>query len=72
MGILFPKLNYPTIFEYGLIGASAKEEIRHREAFLFVPFNAMITLQTAKNHPKIGHIFYENPTVFSNINDDYE
>jgi hypothetical protein len=72
VGIRCPKIQYPAYFEHGLLGAATKEEIHHREAFLFIPFNAMISVDTARNHPKIGHIFYENPTVFSKVNEDHE
>ena len=43
-GIISKKLEYPAEFEFGLVGVKAKEDIEHREAFLFVPFNVMISV----------------------------
>jgi hypothetical protein len=71
-GVLCPKLDYPSIFDGGLVGARANDEIKHREAFLFVPYHLLMTLSAARNHPVIGHIFHENPHIFSKVNEDYE
>lgn len=60
------------MFPSGLIGAKANTIINHREAFLFVPFKIIITLDNCYNHEKIGHVFKENPQVFSKVNEDYE
>lgn len=56
-----PKLEYPAVFDQGLVGVKAKEDIEHREAFLYVPFNMLITMELANTHPKVGHVFRENP-----------
>ena len=71
-GVKMPKLEYPAVFEQGLLGVRAKEPIKHREAFLFVPFKMLITLELAQEHPIIGHVYKENPQLFTKDHDDYE
>ena len=71
-GVKMPKLEYPAVFEQGLLGVRAKEPIEHREAFLFVPFKMLITLELAQEHPIIGHVYKENPQLFTKDHDYYE
>lgn len=71
-GVKIPKLEYPAMFEHGLVGVRAKEEIEHREAFLYVPFKLLITMEVAHKHPVVGHVFRENKELFSKEHDDYE
>ena len=59
-GILMPKLQYPAIFEGGLIGTKVTQEITHREAYLAIPFKMMITITKATDDPVIGPIVKEN------------
>jgi len=40
-----PKLEYPVYFENGLKGMRCKEDIEHREVFLFVPYRMMFTIE---------------------------
>ncbi len=53
-GVIMPKLEYPAVFEGGLQGMRVKEDIEYREAFLFIPFNMLMSLETAKAHPHIS------------------
>ena len=69
---MFSKLKFPTTFNGGLIGVEAKEDIEHREAFVFVPFRILISLSVARNDAQIGYIFKDNPQFFSKENDDFE
>ena len=39
-----PKAEYPAYFEGGLVGVRAKEPIEHREAFLSVPYDMIISV----------------------------
>lgn len=64
-GVKIPKLEYPAVFDHGLVGVRAIEDIEHREAFLFVPFKMLITMELARNHPEVGHIFIDHPELFS-------
>lgn len=59
-GVKIPKLEYPAIFDHGLVGVRAREDIEHREAFLYIPFKLLITMEVAHNHPIVGHVFKEN------------
>ena len=71
-GVIAPKLEYPKQFEFGLHGIGAKEDIAHREAFLFIPFKMLLTLSNALNHPQMGRFFKTYPKLFSKLNDDSE
>ena len=60
-----PKLQYPAEFDGGLLGIKCMEEIKHREAYLYVPFKMVLSLKKANNHPVINQIMKENPDIFS-------
>ena len=49
-GMIMPKLEYPAYFENGLEGTRCKEDIEHREAFLFVPYKMMISVKDTHSH----------------------
>lgn len=55
------------------MGVRAKEDIEHREAFLFVPFKMLISMELAHNHPVVGNdIFRSHPELFTKEQEDYE
>ena len=56
-----PKLEYPAYFEGGLLGARVREDINHREAFIFVPYKMIMTTGKAKSHPALSKIIEANP-----------
>ncbi len=60
VGIYSPKIEYPYFFEGGLIGARVKEPIAHREAFIFVPYKAIISLDKCFEHDVISQVYREN------------
>jgi hypothetical protein len=66
------KLDYPATFDQGLVGVKAKKDIEHREAFLYVPFKMLITMELVHNHPEVGHVFKDNPGLFTKKHDDFE
>lgn len=72
VGIKCPKLEYPGFFDGGLVGVKVKAPIAHREAFLFVPQNVIISLDKCYNHQELGPIFELYPDLFSEENHDYE
>ena len=59
-----PKLHYPAYFENGLIGARCKDDIQHREAFLYVPYKMLLSVKYTQNHEVLGPIILDNPKVF--------
>ena len=61
VGIICPKLDYPAFFEGGLVGAKFNSEVKHREAFLFVPFTAIISIDKCRKDPKLCDFYNENP-----------
>ena len=63
-GVHMPKLEYPAYFENGLCGVKCLDEIKHREAFAFVPFKMVMSTGKAKNHPILGKVISENPDCF--------
>ena len=40
-----PKLEFPAFFENGLLGVKCKEDINHREAYLFVPYKMKLSVK---------------------------
>jgi len=42
-----PKIQFPAIFQNGLVGGKCKEDIEHREGFLYVPYKMLITVKKA-------------------------
>ena len=72
-GVLIPKVEYPAFFDGGLLGVKAKENIEHREGFLFIPMKMLLSLDYAQNHKVIGEVFRDNPQLFnSKRHDDWE
>lgn len=72
-GVIMPKLDYPATFDGGLLGVRASADIKHREAFLYVPFKMLITLEYARKHSALGEVIRENPQLFhADKHDDWE
>lgn len=61
VGILFPKVTYPDFFDGGLVGGKVNTPILHREAFLCVPYSAIISLDKCLRDPSLGPFYAENP-----------
>ncbi len=73
MGILYPKITYPDFFEHGLVGGRVNAPIEHREAFLFVPYSVVISLDKCLNDPNLSPFYKENPKLFKKgENEDWE
>jgi len=58
--MVMPKLEYPATFEHGLCGARCKEDIEHREAFLFVPSKMLLSTKRAAVHPVLSGVITQN------------
>ncbi len=58
------KCDYPAVFGEGLVGARAKEDIAQNEVFVYVPNKVLITVERARSHPEIGHIFQNHDSIF--------
>ena len=63
-GVVMPKLEYPAIFENGLIGIRIKEDIANREAYLYVPYKMSITVSKILENPILRPIIDSNPQCF--------
>lgn len=72
VGIICPKIDYPGFFEGGLVGAKVNSPIAHREAFLFVPQSAIISLDKCLAHPQLAPIYSQNKNLFTNQHNDWE
>jgi hypothetical protein len=72
VGIVCPKIEYPGFFDGGLVGALVKQPIKHREAFLFVPFDVIISVDKCHRDPLLGPIYTSHPDLFSEENYDWE
>jgi len=60
VGILIPKIDYPEFFEGGLVGGKVNAPIEHREAFLFVPYKVVISLDKCLRDPSLFFFYDEN------------
>jgi hypothetical protein len=49
-----------------------KEPIAHREAFLYVPFTAMLTVEKCQYDPVMADFYDEYPELFSRAHKDWE
>jgi hypothetical protein len=72
VGIKCPKIEYPAFFEGGLVGAKVKEPIEHREAFLIIPQDIIISLDKCFADPVLGHVYASHPELFTEEYDDWE
>jgi hypothetical protein len=64
VGIKFPKLEFPAIFEGGLWGVRVTEDIQHNEAFVAVPYSAIMSCEKAFADPQLGPILKKHPELF--------
>lgn len=60
-----PKIKFPEYFEDGLMGLGAKEDIEHREVFLYVPYKMIMSVKKAMNHEVLGPIILDHPECFN-------
>ena len=67
-----PKLEYPAYFEDGLLGTRCKEDIQHREAYLFVPYKMLMNCNKAQMDHTLGPIILNNPDIFSDDSNEWE
>jgi hypothetical protein len=44
-GVIMPKLQYPAIYDGGLIGTKVTADILHREVYIYVPEKLIISVQ---------------------------
>jgi hypothetical protein len=70
VGIVSDKCEFPATFDGGLIGVRAKEDIKHREMIMSVPYRVLFTVDKAKADPVIGKLIQENETLFGPDNPD--
>lgn len=64
IGIEMPKLDYPAFFEGGLVGCRVNAPIKHREAFVKVPYKALISVDKCNRDPVLKQFYAENQHVF--------
>jgi len=72
-GVLAPKLEYPARFGHdgSLVGVGCIAPIEYREAFLFIPYKLLITVDAALKTPELAPVFEEEP-MFWKGQDEYE
>lgn len=49
-----------------------KEKIQHREAFLYVPLNVIISIDKCLADPVMGPVFSEHKEIFTEEHNDWE
>ena len=59
-GIVYPNQEYPATFDGGLVGVRATAPIKHREAFIYVPFQCLVTPSKVRKDAQLGPIIEEN------------
>lgn len=64
-GVIAPKLEFPAYFEDGLLGVRCKEDIQHREVYLYVPYKMLLSVKDTHSHPVLGKIVAAHPRYFS-------
>lgn len=58
---MFPKVTYPDFFDGGLVGGRVNAPIHHREAFLYVPYKVIISLDKCFRDENLKDFYAENP-----------
>ena len=69
-GVFMPKLEYPADFGGGLLGARCKEDIQHREVYLYIPYKMLISVKKTKEHTVLSEIIDAHPEVFGKYRGD--
>ena len=60
-----PKIEYPAYFNNGATrGLKVKEDIEHREGYLYVPYKIIISTDKAENDEVIKKILKDHKEVF--------
>ena len=59
-----PKIEYPAYFEDGLVGVRCTQDIQNREAFLYVPYKLVYSLNKVVEHPVLAPVIKAHPDVF--------
>jgi hypothetical protein len=70
VGVISDKVEFPATFDGGLIGVRAKEDIKHREMIMSIPYNILFTVDKAREDPVIGKLLKDNDTLFGSGNPD--
>lgn len=62
-GVIGPKVFYPARFSNGLIGMKCLAPIEYREAYLFIPYKLLMTMENAKRVPELQYLI-KNYEIF--------
>ena len=65
-------VQFPAVFEGGLEGLAAKEEIGTHKAYIFIPNNLIISVARAQACPELRDLFKNNVKVFGPDHPDRE
>ena len=60
-GVIAPKVKFPATFGNGLTGMMCTEEIEYREAYIYIPYKILITLDQAYRNPTLKEIIDKYP-----------
>ena len=63
-GMYMPKLEYPAFFEGGLLGVRCKEDIDHREVYLYVPYKMLMSVKSTQDHAVLQEMLKAHPECF--------
>ena len=59
-GVVMPKCEYPAYFENGVIGVRCIEDIGYREAYIYVPYKMVFTVEKVKSQELLKPIIEQH------------
>lgn len=65
-------IDFPVVFEGGLMGISAKKHITGNKAFILVPNNLIISAERARTEPELKKVIEKYPNLLSKKHPDCE
>ena len=69
-GIIKDKIEWPHVFENGLVGVRATQDIEYREALCYIPFKNLITTHMVQQVPELNEIIQKEKDKFDDQNDE--
>lgn len=60
-----PKLQYPAFFDFMVEGVQIKDDIQHREAYLFVPYKMLFSVSKVQKHKILKPLIDGHSELFS-------
>ena len=62
-GVLAPKVEFPAVFEHGLVGVKVTKDIQVGEHMIYVPHNLLLSVKSTFDHEILGPILEDFPSI---------